>query len=140
MKRYTSSCINLAWFLQCEFKTCKVYFGWISSHLPFLDGYFWALNTTTIAVIFISYQRRRTFLPIQNFKHKWVRMWVYSMNTYYHRGLYLQTVLQTPVFNNKKTRSDNINGIWEIPFSPICTNIELVDNIYNTSMFCLKQN
>lgn len=138
MKRYTSSCISLAWFLQCEFKTCKVYFGWISSHLPFLDGYFWALNTTTVTVIFISYQRR-TFLPIQNFKHKWVRMWVYSMNTYYHRGLYLQTVLQTPVFN-KKTRSDNINGIWEIPFSPTCTNIELVDNIYNTSMFCLKQN
>lgn len=61
------------------------------------------------------------------------------MNTYYHKGLYLETVLQTPVFV-QTPRSDNINGIWEIPFSPTSTYVELVDNMYNTSMFCLKQN
>lgn len=98
IETWYSSCISLVWFLQCEFKICEVYFGWISSLIPFLDDYFWALNTTTVTVISISYQRKRTFLNIQNFKHKWVRMWVYSMNTYYHKGLYLQTVLQTPVF------------------------------------------
>lgn len=61
------------------------------------------------------------------------------MNTYYHKGLYLQTVLQTPVFFGTKNHVQITNGIWEIPFSPTCTNIELVDNIYNMSMFCLQK-
>lgn len=106
IETWYSSCISLVWFLQCEFKISKVYFGWISSHLPFLDDYFWALNTTTVTVIFISYQIRRTFLNIQNFKHKWVRMWVYSMNTYYHKGLYLQQFSKLP-FLYKLPRPNN---------------------------------
>lgn len=85
-------------------QNCKVYFGLFSSHLLFLDGYFRALNTTTVTVVFISYQRRRTCLPIQNLEPKRVSMWVYIMNTYHHKGLYLQKEFQTPVFVLQKPR------------------------------------
>lgn len=139
IETWYSSCISLVWFLQCEFKICKVYFGWISSLNPFLDDYFWALNTTTVTVIshikeeehFSIYKTSSTSEYVCEYI-AWIRITI--------KDCICKQFSKLP-FLYKLPRSNNKwHFIWEIPFSPTCTNIELVDNIYNTSMFCLKQN